>query len=123
MSSAKEQTVAQSDERLIRTPTLAEIASINKGKAEFDFINRYADYADVLEAPRIIHEAVATTLLSAVLNGRVYINLGAINATLDLWMLLLSDSGFGRSTLAQLALPVLRTAKTRLDARAGSKDH
>jgi hypothetical protein len=45
-----------------------------------DFISTYADYADVLEAPREVHEAVAILLLAAVTNGSVSIQYGALTA-------------------------------------------
>jgi hypothetical protein len=71
-----------------------------------DFISDYADYADVLEAPREVHEAVAISLLAAVLNPRLTIVHGR-PLTLDLWTLILSGSGFGRNTLVDLAFPIL----------------
>jgi hypothetical protein len=72
-----------------------------------DFISAYANYADVLEAPRAVHEAVAISLLAAVLNKGVSIEYGGLSLTLDLWTLLLSGSGFGRNTLVSLAYPIL----------------
>ena len=72
-----------------------------------DFISTYADYADVLEAPRIVHEAVAISILAALLNPHVTIQYGALPSTLDLWTLVLSGSGLGRNTLVNLAYPVL----------------
>jgi len=72
-----------------------------------DFICDYADYADVLEAPRESHEAVAISLLAATLNPRVKIEHGAQLLSLDLWTLILSGSGLGRNTLVSLAYPVL----------------
>ncbi|MGA2146394.1 MAG: hypothetical protein ABSH49_15680 [Bryobacteraceae bacterium] len=68
-----------------------------------DFISAYADYADVLEAPRAVHEAVAISILAAVLNPHVTIQYGALPSTLDLWTLVLSGSGLGRNTLVNLA--------------------
>lgn len=77
----------------------------------FDFIQAYATYADILEAPRIMHEVVAMQLLATVLNqGGVSIGLGGIPLPLDLWVVLLSGSGFGRSTLLGLTQPILRAA-------------
>jgi hypothetical protein len=71
------------------------------------FVSDYADYADVLEAPREVHEAVAISLLAAVLNPRVTIEHGGLSLTLDLWTLVLSGSGVGRNTLVSYAHPVL----------------
>jgi hypothetical protein len=71
-----------------------------------DFISTYTAYADVLEAPAIVHEAVAISLLAAAWNPRVGIQYGALSPTLDVWTLLLSGSGFGRNTLISLAYPV-----------------
>lgn len=77
-----------------------------------DFINGYADYANVLEAPRILHEIVAIQMLAAVLNrGGVSIPLGALRLSLDLWALVLSGSGAGRSTTVGLADPILKAAR------------
>ena len=72
-----------------------------------DFISAYTAYADILEAPAVVHEAVAISLLAAVLNPRVSIQHGGLTVTLDLWTLLLSGSGLGRNTLVSLAYPVL----------------
>jgi hypothetical protein len=72
-----------------------------------DFISTYADYADVLEAPREAHEAVAILLIAAVTNGFVRIQHGALSLTMDLWLLFLSGSGLGRNTLTGLAYPIL----------------
>jgi hypothetical protein len=77
-----------------------------------DFIDTYADYADVIEAPREMHEAVAIQLLAATLNRNgVTISLGAVTHTFDLWLLLLSGSGMGRSTLVSMAAPILERAE------------
>src|SRR5208282_3661229 len=76
-----------------------------------DFITGYADYADVLEAPRILHEIVAIQLVAAALNRNgVTIPLGAVVYSLDLWALLLSGSGAGRSTTVGLVKPILEAA-------------
>ena len=76
-----------------------------------DFITMYADYADVLEAPHMMHEWVALTAIAALLNKNgIRIPLGALTATLDLWVILLSGSGFGRSTLIRMIRPILEKA-------------
>jgi hypothetical protein len=63
-----------------------------------DFIADYARYADVFEAPREMHEAVAIQVLATVLNkAGVTIPHGPSAYTLDLWEILLSESGGGRS--------------------------
>lgn len=76
-----------------------------------DFISTYADYADVLEAPREMHEDVAIVVLANAINGQVWIEYGALTIPLDLWLLVLSPSGFGRSTLVGLTRPLLSAAK------------
>jgi hypothetical protein len=69
-----------------------------------DFIKGYVEYADVLEAPRAMHEFVAIQILATLLNANaVTIQHGANNYPLDLWIALLSESGGGRSTLVSLA--------------------
>jgi hypothetical protein len=76
-----------------------------------DFISCYADYADILEAPRGVHEAVALILLAAVLNPRVSIRYGGLKLTLDLWELILSESGMGRNTLVGLMYPIIDASR------------
>jgi len=72
----------------------------------------YASYADILEAPRVMHEVVAILLISSILNkNSVRIRLGGLYLTLDLWAVLLSGSGCGRSTLITLAGPILEGAE------------
>jgi len=76
-----------------------------------DFISTYADYADVLEAPRAMHEAVAEQLIATVLNKNgVWISHGANRYSLDHWQVLLSESGGGRSTLIGMADEILKAA-------------
>lgn len=76
-----------------------------------DFIEEYADYADILEVPRAMHSMVATQIVASILNRNgVTIPLGAFMASLDLWVVLLSGSGHGRSTLVNLASPILEGA-------------
>ena len=84
---------------------------IRENAAGGDFIEAYADYADVLEAPRAMHSMVATQIVASVLNRHgVTIPLGAFRSSLDLWIVLLSGSGHGRSTLVSLASPILEGA-------------
>jgi hypothetical protein len=79
--------------------------------APVDFIEAYADYADVLEAPRIMHEIVAMQIVATILNRNgVDFYHGALRVLLDLWVILLSLSGFGRSTLVGLPSGVLKAA-------------
>ncbi len=75
-----------------------------------DFTLNYVQYADVIEAPSEAHEAVAISLLAAVLNEKVYLKNGPIKLSLDLWVLLLSGSGLGRNTLVSLTRPILDKA-------------
>jgi hypothetical protein len=99
--------------------TMAQVADTETLQAEdpvvqpeFDFIRDYAAYADILEAPRIMHEVVATLLIAAILNqNSVRIRLGGLSSSLDLWAVLLSGSGCGRSTLLTLARPILDSAQ------------
>lgn len=90
-----------------------------------DFIETYAQYADVLEAPREMHEAVAEMLVATVLNSNgVTVPHGALTYPLDLWTLLLSGSGGGRSTLIGLTRPILQEAELtgiERDAHWGSR--
>lgn len=75
-----------------------------------DFITDYVKYADVIEAPPEAHEAVAISLLAAVMNEKVNIQHGELKVPLDLWILLLSSSGFGRNTLVSMSTPILEGA-------------
>ncbi len=75
-----------------------------------DFIGTYVKYADIFEAPPEAHAAVATTLISAAVNGAVWIENGGQKLSLDFWTLLLSGSGVGRNTLTSLLWPVLDAA-------------
>jgi hypothetical protein len=77
---------------------------------QWDFIQVYAQYTDILECPRIAHVAVAIAMLSAVLNRKVQIKYGGVEVSLDVWMLLLSESGLGRNTLLRSARRVLKAA-------------
>lgn len=76
---------------------------------DLGFISRYADYADVIEAPRKMHEIVAIQLVASILNRNgVLIPHGGLKYPLDLWVVLLSGSGHGRSTLVQMARPLIK---------------
>jgi len=97
-------------EALIVPATPEETKALTQKPTDLDFISNYVAYADVLEAPPEAHEAVATALLAGALCDNVLINHGAIKVPLDLWLLLLSGSGFGRNTLVALAQPVLKAA-------------
>ncbi len=73
-----------------------------------DFITKYARYADILEAPAEAHEWVATSIEATVLNrSGIVLQHGGLEHPMDMWVLLLSDSGMGRNTLISLAGPVL----------------
>jgi hypothetical protein len=64
-----------------------------------DFINTYADWADVVELPREAHEAVAIQLIASLLNRNgVFMQNGKYKFSMDVCIALLSDSGAGRST-------------------------
>jgi len=96
----------------IRPPTPEETADLAQTPLPNDFISTYAQYADVLEAPKSMHEAVGIQLLATVLNmNDVSIPLGSLSSPLDLWVVLLSGSGLGRSTLVGLARPILKEAE------------
>lgn len=76
-----------------------------------DFISSYAQYADVLEIPRTIHEAVGVQLVATLLNRNgVTIKHGSLEIPLDLWTILLSGSGGGRNTLVSHARRLLKAA-------------
>src|SRR5580765_200411 len=76
-----------------------------------DFVPCYAGYADVLEAPKILHELVGIQIVATVLNRNgVQFHNGAIPYSMDLWMALLSGSGAGRSTTVGLTSPILKKA-------------
>jgi len=85
-------------------------AAMSPEQVTSDFISNYADFADVFEMPRQIHEWVAAQLIASALNGKVFINWGAVNYPLDLWVLLLSGSGQGRNTATDVALEVIEQA-------------
>ena len=67
-------------------------------RTQIDSISTYVQYADVLEAPSLLHEMVGVQLIATVLNRNgVFIPLGHIRIPLDLWMVLLTLSGGGRA--------------------------
>jgi len=78
-----------------------------------DFISMYANFADVFEMPRQVHEWVAVQLVASAMNGKVQIEWGAVTYPLDLWVLLLSGSGQGRNTAADIALSVIDAANVK----------
>ena len=100
--------------QLVRPATVDEVASITKAKPDRDFIRNYVRYADVLEAPSMAHEWVAVQLLASILNRNgVWIELGNSRIPFDLWIVLFSGSGFGRSTLIEMPKPVLEQASLK----------
>lgn len=77
----------------------------------FDFIDDYVRYADVLEVPPEAHEAIAVLLLAGAMNGNVYFDHGNKIVNFDLWVLLLSESSMGRNYVVEdIATPVLENA-------------
>ena len=63
--------------------------ALSRPSPPFDFIDVYAQYADLLEAPRDMHEMVATQILAALLNRNgVIIPHGTLAIPLDLWIAL-----------------------------------
>jgi len=72
-----------------------------------DFISDYAEYADVFELPRKVHESVAIQLIASALNGKIFIRWGSVTCPLDVWMVLLSESGQGRNTATDIALKIV----------------
>jgi hypothetical protein len=98
----------------IRLATPEETASLARESGPPDFIQTYAQYADVLEAPREMHEAVAVQVLATILNkAGVFARLEGWSFPLDLWIVLLSGSGLGRSTLVQSVDPVLEMSELK----------
>jgi hypothetical protein len=86
-------------------PLVAEPLSATR-----NFISDYADYADVIEAPRVAHEIVAEQVVAAILNKNGIRILLGNEVTLDTWQVLLSGSGLGRSTLVRMMHPILQGA-------------
>ena len=75
-----------------------------------DFIDSYADYADVLEAPRSMHEVVAIQIIASILNKNGVGFQHGHRIPLDLWTLLVSGSGGGRSTVVATPQPLLEAS-------------
>jgi hypothetical protein len=110
-SQSKETLESTSQSKHIQLATPEETARLARLPAEpFDFVRGYVEYADIIEAPREAHQAVAIQMLAAALNPRVRIQHGGVRIPLDLWILLLSASGMGRNTLVSLAAPILKGA-------------
>jgi hypothetical protein len=75
------------------------------------FIERYTEWADVTEAPRLMHTVVAVQLVASLLNRNgVTFKLGSITSPLDLWVLLLSGSGGGRNVTVGRARDLVKQA-------------
>ncbi len=102
---------------LAYTAKAIEVASnapmLAKPAAPCDFISTYADFADVFEMPRQVHEWVAAQMIASVLNGNVQIPWGPVTYPLDFWVLLLSGSGQGRNTATDVALEVMEAAQIK----------
>ena len=76
-----------------------------------DFIRSYVEYADVIEAPPEMHEAVALSLVAATLNyNGVTIPNGSTCYPLDFWHVLLTPSGGGRNTTVRNLDKILKRA-------------
>jgi hypothetical protein len=89
-------------------------SSNSSGWSDFDFISEYTSWADVVEIPREIHTAVAVQLVASMLNhNAVSIRHGDFTYPLDLWLLLLTESGGGRSAIIRGVKRLLRAAGFR----------
>jgi hypothetical protein len=83
-------------------------------KREGNLIEKYREYADIVEAPADAHDAIAMAVIAAVLNRNgVAIKHGPLKVPMDFWTILISESGAGRNTLVGLATPILK--KSGLD--------
>jgi hypothetical protein len=86
---------------------LSATAAIDSG----NFIDRYTEYADVTETPRLMHTVVAVQLVATLLNrNKVVFKNGPDTIPLDLWVLLLSQSGGGRNVTVNRARKLLKQA-------------
>lgn len=75
------------------------------------FISNYASWANVIEFPHEVHEAIAIQLIASVLNRRgVTINRGAVKYTMDLWLAILAPASGGKNTSMYPAREVLGLA-------------
>lgn len=76
-----------------------------------DFISTYTSFANVIEFPPEVHEAIALQLIASVLNRRgVTINRGAFHYTMDLWLAILAPASGGKNTSMYPAREVLGLA-------------
>jgi hypothetical protein len=76
-----------------------------------DFISDYASWANVIEFPHEVHEAIAIQLVASVLNRRgVTINRGAFKYTMDLWLAILAPASGGKNTSMYPAREILSLA-------------
>lgn len=74
------------------------------------FIKDYLDYASPLtEAPKIFHLSLALTILSTVVNRKIYIPFGGTSIKPNLWMVLIAPTSFYRkSTAISIGIDLLR---------------
>jgi hypothetical protein len=97
-------------------PTAAPNAGPKSAESEItgeipDFIETYAECHDVIELPREVHRAIAVGLLGAALNDKgILIPNGAVTHTMDVWQVILTPSGGGRSTSFGFAEDLLASA-------------
>lgn len=76
-----------------------------------DFVSNYASWANVIEFPHEVHEAIAIQLIASVLNRRgVTVNRGAFKYTMDLWLAILAPASGGENTSMYPARKVLDLA-------------
>jgi len=76
-----------------------------------NFIDAYAAWADVLEFPPAVHDAIAIQLIASVLNrAGVIIDRGAFQLSMDLWLGIIAESGAGKNTVINPARELLDAA-------------
>ncbi len=93
-----------------RVPQEARSKPTRNGKP-CDYIEGYATYADLFELPRAMHEHAAIQTIATLLNRNgVLIPDGAFKTPFDVWTLLLSASGGGRSTTVHFLKEFLKKA-------------
>jgi hypothetical protein len=103
------------DAHIVRWLLQLKVQRTQAALAEGSFIDRYTEYADVIEAPRLMHTVVALQLVASLLNRNgVTFLLGGIPTPMDLWVLLLSGSGGGRNTTIGRARDLLDNAGLKL---------